>query len=204
MHAQGLTTGGTNGWYCVAGLRWLLLTGVFLLLPASLPADDARGAFTVAEARIVKGEDAYLLDARLDVTLSSGAQEAMENGIPLVFELQVQVLERHFWLWDKVVAERKEIRQVQLHALSRTYVVKDIGSGGQRSFHDLGDALLLAGMIRNLHLLDADRLETGKRYSVRLRGGLDIESLPTPVRAIAYVSSAWDMDSEWYLWQLAQ
>jgi len=39
---------------------------------------------------------------------------------------------------------------------------------------------------------------------VRLRCSLDIESLPTPVRLLAYVSSAWDMDNEWYQWPLVR
>ena len=39
---------------------------------------------------------------------------------------------------------------------------------------------------------------------VRLRGSLDIESLPTPVRLLAYFSSAWDMDSEWHQWGLSR
>jgi hypothetical protein len=45
-------------------------------------------------------------------------------------------------------------------------------------------------------------IEDDADYKIRLRGSLDIESLPTPVRLIAYVSSAWDMSSEWHTWSL--
>jgi hypothetical protein len=51
--------------------------------------------------------------------------------------------------------------------------------------------------------VEFQELRDGRRYTVRLRGRLDIESLPTPVRLLAYVSSAWDMDNEWYKWRLA-
>jgi hypothetical protein len=53
-------------------------------------------------------------------------------------------------------------------------------------------------------VLDYGLMKDGQSYSVRLRGSLDIEALPTPVRLLAYVSSAWDMDTEWYKWQLTQ
>jgi Domain of unknown function (DUF4390) len=64
--------------------------------------------------------------------------------------------------------------------------------------------LQAAGFVHDFPVLDYDRMQDGQSYSVRLRGSLDIEALPTPVRLLAYVSSAWDMDSEWYQWHLTQ
>jgi hypothetical protein len=172
------------------------------LIPFRLPAADASGSFRVTEISTRKGDESYLLNARMEINLNKGPKEALENGIPLVFELQIQTLEKHVWFWDIVVAEYKQVRQVQLHSLSRTYLVKDLGTGAQRSYIKLDDALQAAGSLRNFPVLDFDRMKDNQAYSVRLRGNLDIEALPTPVRLLAYVSSAWDMDSEWYQWQL--
>ncbi len=185
-------------------LMMALLAVVLLFIPMRLPAVDKSGAFKVAEIRTEKGDESYLLDARIEISLSSGPKEALENGVPLVFELQIQTLEKHVWLWDIVVAEYKQVRQVQLHALSRSYLVKDLGTGAQRSYIKLDDALQAAGYVHNFPVLDYGLMQEDQSYSVRLRGNLDIEALPTPVRLLAYVSSAWDMDSEWYQWQLAR
>ena len=122
--------------------------------------------------------------------------------MPLGFELQVQLVRAHRWLWDSVEAELNQIRQIQYHDLSRSYVVKDINAGTQRNFRRLPDAMNAAGALRELLLTDGQLIEDGADYKIRLRGSLDIESLPTPVRLIAYVSSAWDMSSEWYIWSL--
>jgi hypothetical protein len=191
---------------CACGsARWfvtVLLTGLYLLMPGLLLADDQRGSISVADVKTFKGDEAWLLDASMDIRLSSGAREALENGVPLVFELQVQVLETHTWFWDSVISEYKQVRQVQHHALSRTFLVRDIESGAQRSYRKLEDALLAAGFVRNLPVLEYRLMQDGNRYAVRLRGSLDIESLPTPVRLLAYVSSGWDMDNEWYQWPL--
>jgi len=184
-------------------LLYLLVT-LCMALPLPLPAETGHGAFEVVAARTEKGEESYLLSAQLDIRLSAGAQEALENGIPLVIEFQIQALETHVWLWDEVIEEIRHARQISYHALSRTYVVRDINTGRQQNFRSLQDALLMAGFMQELPVLDYQLLEDNKNYVMRLRGSLDIESLPTPVRLLAYVSSAWDMDSEWHKWQLAR
>jgi hypothetical protein len=182
----------------------VLLALTALLFPFQVPAAEQPGTFTVTEIHAERGDESYLLNARIDINLNSGPREALENGIPLVFELQIQTLEKHTWFWDIVVGEYKQARQVQLHALSRTYLVKDLATGAQRSYLKLEDALQAAGFLHNFPVLDYDRMEDGQRYAVRLRGNLDIEALPTPVRLLAYVSSAWDMDGAWYQWQLVR
>jgi hypothetical protein len=182
----------------------VLLAATLLSSPFPLPAADGSGTFRVTEISAEKGDVSYLLNARITIDLNTGPREALENGIPLVFELQVQTLETHVWMWDIVIAEYKQVRQVQLHALSRTFLVKDPDTGAQRSYPKLEDALQAAGSLHNFPVLDYQQMQDDQTYSVRLRGNLDIEALPTPVRLLAYVSSAWDMDSEWYQWQLAR
>jgi hypothetical protein len=78
-----------------------------------------------------------------------------------------------------------------------------MNTGRQGNYSRLDDALQAAGTIEKLLLTDRP-LEAGRRYEIRLRGSLDIESLPTPVRLLAYVSADWDMKGEWYAWPLAR
>jgi hypothetical protein len=185
-------------------LLLLFIVSLCLMVPGQLPADAARGAFTVISAETRRGESYWRLDAVFNIRLSEGAQEALDNGVPLVLDLQVQALEKQPWLWDAVVAEQKRSRQLQYHALSRTYLVKDLNTGFQRSFRYLEEALQDAGVLEDVSVLEYEAMQDGRQYSVRVRGGLDIESLPTPVRLLAYVSSSWDMDSEWHQWRLAR
>lgn len=181
-------------------LVWLLLS---LPVAGQVLADSERGAFMVTEANTSRGETAWRLDAMIAIRLSEGAREALENGISLILEFQVQALEKQPWLWKSVVAEQQRRRQLHYHALSRTYLVKDLDTGFQRSFRYLEAALQYAGVLEDVEVLEYQSMNSGRQYTVRVRGSLDIESLPTPVRLLAYVSSAWDMDSEWQQWQLA-
>ena len=183
-------------------LAVLLVACVFLCSP-KLYAGEA-GAIEALHAHVVEAAPGpgFLLDGQFSITLSSGAKEALENGVPLVFELQVQLVRAHRWIWDSVEVEIKRVRHIQYHDLSRSYVVKDINADTQQSFRRLSNAMNAVGMLESLLLTDGQPIEEDADYKVRLRGSLDVESLPTPVRLIAYVSSAWDMSSEWHVWSL--
>ncbi len=184
--------------WSVVGLVLLAVLG----LSAPLAANEA-GEFGISDAHAWVSGNARLLDAQFSIRLSSGAREALENGVPLTFELHVQLVRKHDWLWDSVVAEHVQVMQLEFYALSRSYLVKNINTGTQGNYSRLDDALEAAGTIEKMVLVN-EPLNTRHSYEIRLRGSLDIESLPTPVRLLAYVSSDWDMESEWYTWPLAR
>lgn len=185
-------------WY----LAMVLLLALVCCFPLQALADDP-GIFQLEDADTWRTGGSDYLGAQFNIELSSGAEEAIRKGVPLVFEFQVQVVKTHTWLWDTVDIELVQYRQLQYHALSESYLVKDMSAGTQGNYRRLEDALRAAGKIQDLLLTD-QALDPELNYEIRLRGSLDIESLPTPVRLIAYVSSAWDMVSKWYSWPLVR
>jgi hypothetical protein len=182
--------------------RLLVLGVCVLLITGELQASDKSGAFVVTDVGVELGEAAWLLNAWVDIKLSKGARKALENGIPLVFEFQVQALEKHPWLWDRVIAEQRKTREVQYHPLSRTFLVRNLDTGEQRDFRRLEEAMKSVGVLLNVRVLDYAAAVDDRDYSVRLRGSLDIESLPTPLRLQAYMYSKWDMKNAWQQWPL--
>lgn len=194
-----------NPFLITVSLRLPIITLFLLACLTAVPtsADENRGLFKVVSAEISPVDDVYSLSAQLDVRLCPGALEALENGVPLVIGMQVQIYQANTWLWDEIVKEFRIKRQLQYHALSRRYLVRDLASDGQLSFARLADAAVALGRLTNesVHGL-TEILKDDATYFVRLRGFLDIEALPTPVRLMAYMSSEWDIDSEWYTWPL--
>lgn len=182
--------------------RLLLLGVCALLVSGELQARDKSGAFVVTDVEVELGKDVWLLNAWVNIKLSKGARKALESAIPLVFEFQVQTLERHPWLWDRVIAEQRKTREVQYYPLSRTYLVRNLDTGEQRDFRRLEEAMEFVGILLNVRVLDYAAASHNRDYSVRLRGTLDIESLPTPIRLQAYIYSKWDMKNAWQQWPL--
>jgi hypothetical protein len=185
--------------------RRLMLQWSVLLLIACLfqplhtrAASEAR----IYDTRALLVEGVYRVGARVEFELNSTLQQALENGVPLALELQIEVIRERDWLWPYVVAELRQRFALQYHALSEHYLVKNFSTGTEQSFTDLDTALVYIGTVYDLPLIDANLLKPGQRYWVRMRAVLDIEALPTPVRLWAYLGSDWALRSDWHQWPL--
>ena len=57
-------------------------------------------------------------------------------------------------------------------------------------------------MLEDVAVLAFNEMKDGRRYTVRLRGRLDIEALPLPMRPVAYLKPDWSITSDVWAWQL--
>ncbi|RRQ21838.1 DUF4390 domain-containing protein [Thiohalobacter thiocyanaticus] len=174
---------------------WLLLGWLAL---AATPAP----AFEVESVEPHWDRDVLLLDARMSFTLSEEARTALQSGVPLVLMLQIEVLEPRNYVWDRVVARLRQRYRLSYHALSERYVVQRLNTGVRASFSSLEGALYSLGQVQALPVLDRSLLEPGQDYYGQLRVALDVEALPTPLRVWAYVTSDWQLGSDWYPWPI--
>jgi len=178
------------------GLWLALLSLCCLALPAL--AGDAQ----IREVRTLLSDGVYRLGARIDFDLNETLQQALQNGVPLVLELRIEVIREREWLWSERAAHLRQRFGLQYHALTRRYLVDNYSTDVQYSFLELEEALDYIGNIYDLPLIDANLLSPEHTYWVRMRADLDIESLPTPVRLWAYLGSDWSLESEWHQWPL--
>jgi hypothetical protein len=126
----------------------------------------------------------------------------LQNGVPLIINLDIQVFRQREWLWDEIAAQLQQRFRLEYHALSRQYVISNLNSGEMKSFSDLKLAIDFLSRIERFPLLDASLLPRGGSYLVRMRVTLDIEALPVPLQLVAYLSPEWRISSEWYTWPL--
>jgi len=178
------------------GLWLALLSLCCLALPAL--AGDAQ----IREVRTLLSDGVYRLGARIDFELNETLQQALQNGVPLVLELRIEVIREREWLWSERAAHLRQRFGLQYHALTRRYLGDKYSTDVQYSFLELEEALDYIGNIYDLPLIDANLLSPEHTYWVRMRADLDIESLPTPVRLWAYLGSDWSLESEWHQWPL--
>jgi len=190
---------------CVSLSRQLARMAFLLLVACHVPVTQAQvpeGSFEVrnASSRLVNG--VYYASARIEYRLSAQAIEALENGVPLTIELQVELSKvRRFWM-DATVATLTQSYQLSYQPLSESYVVRNLNSGEQRAFTTLFAALSDMGRVSDLPLIDAALLEAGQTYRVWLRAVLDQRTLPGPLRLLAFWRDGLSLESEWYEWTL--
>ena len=141
-------------------------------------------------------------DAQL--TFSDDAIDALNSGIPLVFDLDSRIKQVRRYLPDKKIFQTRRQLTIERHALSEQFVVTDSITADRRVFGTLSSAIENLGRIRNLAITDTGDLpkDATLQFSIRLK--LDIESLPAPMVAVAYLSPGWHMSSGWKKWQLTR
>ncbi len=183
-----------------SGLRVLLLALLVGMPALALSAEEP--GFVVRSAGTVLVDKVYHLDAKIDYRFSAEALEALDNGVPLVVELAIEIERKRDYVWDETVASLRQRYQLSYEALTQRYVVTNLNSGADNYYADRAAAIAAMGDVVNLPILDAGLLSPHETYSVRMQASLDLEALPVPMRVAGYFSSDWRISSEWYSWPL--
>ena len=181
-------------------LLWLF-AAIAALFSASVHAEQA---FTIKRAETVLIDKVYHVNAKLEYRFSNEALDALNNGVPLIILLNIEVEKQRNWWMNKNVATLEQGYLLLYHALSEKFVLHNLNSGTQENYSSLLSALYALGNLQQLPVLDARLLENDETYIFKLRSFLDIESLPAPMRPLAYISSQWQLESDWYTWTLNQ
>ena len=176
--------------------------GLALACVSGVAHADDHGGFVIRTAYTELTGGVYYLNADVDLNLSDDAVKALENGLPLTVELQIEIIKHRSLLWNKRIAELTEHYQISFHALTRRFIITNLNSGDQESFASYREAVTSLGQVSDLPLIDANLIEPGDRYNVRMRAVLDVKSFPGPLQLIASLFKGWDLTSDWYEWVL--
>jgi hypothetical protein len=176
---------------------------VWLTLAAAGAARADEGtAVTAVDEHFTNGM--YIVDASVRFVLTDDMRDALNSGIALIYDVEVEIRSTGDWLWDDVVARSVQRISLEYHSLSGTYVVSNTTSKLRRSFRDLDEALQALGDLSNLAISEERHLPRPGPYRARMRIGLDLQTLPAPLRPIAYLSPSWPLHSDWFEWTVKQ
>ena len=175
-----------------------------LVIGTGLAQDDIEreGYFEVRSATTAVYGGVQTLDARLQLVLSSEALAALESGVTLTIELQMQVIRERRWLVDDVEAELAVRHELEYRPLSERYIVKNLNSGEQDSFATLYSALNSLGRVQGLPVIDDALLAPNRDYRLRLRAMLNTQQYPATLRLLFFWRGQWQLQSEWFEWSL--
>ena len=194
------------------GIHWLggmlrgatIAVGTVLLAGVALAQDpvERAGYFEVRSASTELVGGVHMLDARLQLVLSSEALKALNSGVPLTIELQMQVIRSRRYYLDALDAELAFRFELEYRPISQRYIVRNLNTGNQDSFATLYSALNSLGRVQRLPVIDETLLAPGREYRVRLRALLATEQYSAPLRLLFFWRDEWQLKSEWYEWKL--
>jgi hypothetical protein len=163
---------------------------------------EREGYFEVRSASSQTQNGVLTLDARLQLVLSSEALAALESGVTLTIEMQMQVIRVKRFLIDSIDAELASRFELEYRPLSQRYIVINLNSGDQDSFATLYSALNSLGRVQGLPVIDDELLLPEHSYRLRLRAMLNTQQYPAPLRLLFFWRGQWQLQSEWFEWSL--
>lgn len=178
----------------------LLLLFLFNTLPRFTSSND----FLISSASTYVINDNILIDADLTMNFSADVVDALENGIPLMVAVEVQVFQERLWWRNIVIKESLQLFELRYHPLTDVHEVKNMATGDRYSFNSRKDAMATLGTIRGAGLIEKKLLSQDSQYFVQMRTLLDISHLPNALRQIASLSSSWRLESPWYRWPITE
>lgn len=180
----------------LALVLWLILA---LWPPSRAVADDD---FQVESVEFSTRGDIIVMDAWIDFAFSEVAIEALDNGVPLTLEVEIELRAVDAWIWESSLVDRTLRYVIRYKPLSERYLVGLAPDGGGYDYVTRDAAISALGDLRALQLVDLGQLEEDTDYELRLRASLDIEELPLPLRPMAYLLPSWKLSTGWTKWPL--
>ena len=173
----------------------LLLKPLLLMLALAMSATAGADEIAVREANLRATDEGLVLSAEFSFQITPRLAEAVENGVPLYFELDFELTRsRWYWFDEKAVAKRMQVR-LSYHALSRQYRL----STGllQKSFGTLEEALDVLRRLSNWLVVDRTVSLADATYDAAVRMRLDTTLLPKPFQLSALTNREWNLESPW-------
>ena len=172
----------------------------FLLILAFIPCAHA-APFKITSANVEHIGNGYVFTGTVDYTLTPRVMEALENGVPITFFQQFELIRStpllgKYWHWNTKLWKTTLRYQLRYHALAQQYVLRSLDTHHMRNFPTLAGALEALGQIEKLSL-PPDLTQHTKHLILRLRSGIDLHALPTPMRPGALLSNKWQLTSTW-------
>jgi len=175
--------------------RILLLLLFTRWVDAGAGSSNGEIAVTSLEGRVV--DSRLVLDADVEYRFSEAAIDALQNGVPLTFDHRVELRAQDSWWWQPAVKSWKFGFRIRYHTLGAQYQVENLRTRQKEGFATFEAAIKELGTLSALPLMEMAKLPKDKKLELRMRVTLDHDALPLPLRPVAYISSAWDLESEW-------
>ena len=166
------------------------MAGVGVMIGLLLPVPGALAEIEIMELRMEPNDGGWLVIANIDYDLPQVVTEALDNGVTLHINTDIELVDYRRWWRDKLLYTVSQDWHLQYHAISEKYLLTAPGSEPVRmQFHSLSHALQNMGHVRQK--LPALAMNKNGDHRLRLRTRLNTLSLPRSLQLVAQTSQTW-------------
>ena len=158
-------------------------------------------------------ENAWTIDADVQVTLNSVLIDALKRGVPLVFSAEFEILKkRWYWFNERLLSQSRPLR-LSFHSVTQQYRVSQ-GEQLLLMTANLDEALAATLNVRQWQVVPGAAelpiqdlmqqvVKAPDAYEIRFRTRLDSSQLPKPLQLNALTNRDWNLSTEWVRPQLS-
>lgn len=165
---------------------------------------NAYSEFSVNSIKVTIGSNFLVLNTDLNLAINQEIENALNKGIPLTLIHEYTLYRKRPFIWNKRIQQWRYQMNIRYHALSGRYIVSGDTPSSSQSFLSTEAALQYMGDtdLLRLPLLNIKSELLDDNFVLAFRVRLDIESLPAPLRPVAYTSSEWRLSTPWTQWTI--
>jgi len=173
----------------------------FFLAYYSMAGLAANSSMSVKSAELKTQDDAYVLNADVDIKFSSAIEDAISKGYTLNFIIEFQLAApRKYWFDDEIATVTQRV-SLSYHPLSRQYLL--LRGEQQKTFVRLDEAIDDLSTISDLKVFSKSQVEKGESYNAGFLMRLDTKKLPKTLQIDGMGSEEWTMTTQRFVWQPA-
>ena len=176
-----------------SGTRILLASAFWLWANVTMAT-----GFEISDAGVTLINNFYTVEARAQFEFTERTLEALANGVGLTINIEVELQRQRKYFWDPVIVRAIHGYRLKRYELTEQYLITNTTLGTHRNFRSLDDAIHALGVLDPITVMQTGLLDSAHSHGLRLRSRLDIESLPAPLRLVAYISRNWRLSSPWF------
>jgi len=175
-----------------------------LAIIAGVPASESamESGIFIQRAQLDDMEHRPVVTADIEYRFPDVALRALDEGIPLTFRVKLRIDRIKPWGWTEVLVKDERTIQLRYEPLAKSFQVSDLGSGAALHYASLSSVLDTLSHLRGWSIPKPPALVENERREATLSFVFDVESLPLPLRLVAYLSPDWNMETPPYRWLL--
>ncbi|MEY4685596.1 MAG: hypothetical protein RLZ25_2055 [Pseudomonadota bacterium] len=183
--------------------RVFALALALLLASVTAPGLAIDSGIFIQRAQLDIKENRQVVTADIEYRFPPVALRALDEGIPLTFRVRLRIDRIRSWGWpDNLIQDERTI-QLRYQPLAKSFQVSDLGSGAALHYTSLASVLDTLSHLRGWSIPSLPPADENERREASLSFEFDVESLPLPLRLVAYLSPDWTMETPPYRWLLA-
>ena len=172
---------------------------LFLCLLLSFPSPLQAAEATLEDIIVTNTREDLLVFFDIKGCFTREMEEAILNGIPTTFAIQIK-LYRSRALWpDASIADLELEHTIKYDSLKNEFrVTRSEDNFSESVFKEFDDAKKAMTEIKNIRIVALQDLVKRGKYQLRVKAELEKVRLPLYLHYVLFFVSLWDFETDWY------